>query len=104
MMWSLLGLVLLKVIWNLGLPYAMIRARGKRHGWSIFELVEVIPLLLAAGLACILAEQGILSARNILIVGFAAIGLSYAHLLLVGFVAGWIIYGRKGSRDAGQQP
>ncbi len=83
-------LVSVKVAWNIGLPYAMIRERrrGVRRGWSIFPAIEIVPLLLAIGLAFAVSATGWLSPRTLGIGGLALIAGSYLHLAIVSVCYG----------------
>ena len=89
--WLCLAIVAIKIVWNLGLPYAMIRdykRTGISRGWSAFPLVEGIPLLIAALVAWLIGYDGSLAPSKLLIYGFSAVILSYVHLVVVAFVAG----------------
>ena len=85
----------LKVAWNFALPYAMLRRGPDSGGWSAFPLIEVVPLIIAGIFALGSFHIGGMGPRAILVVGFAAILLSYVHLLVVAFIGGWIISRRR---------
>jgi hypothetical protein len=87
-----------KVIWNVGLAYAMIREdlRGVYRGWSAFPLIEIVPLLVAIGLSFLVSGHKLLSPRMLSVWGFAAILGSYCHLALVALLYG--IYHRRKKR------
>lgn len=74
-----------KIVWNIGLPYAMLREhlRGMRRSWSIFPVIEVVPLLAAIGLSFFVSSDRVLFPSRLAIWGFAAIAASYFHLLIV---------------------
>ena len=93
-LWFLcLLIVFIKVIWNFGVPYAMLVefVRGKQQSWSIFQFVEVLPLLVAIVISFLRRESGMLSPTNLAIWGFGAIFASYVHMFIVPGVCG-ILY------------
>src|SRR5260370_6920055 len=77
-----------KIGWNLGLPYAMIKQGPDSGGWSIFQLIEIVPILLASLLSFMISQTGILAPQKIIIYGIGAVLISYIHMLVVLFVAG----------------
>lgn len=81
-----LSVVVIKVIWNFGLPYAMMRE--KRHGWSIFLLIEAVPLLAATLISFVTQQQGAFAPGGIAVWGLAAIVASYIHLVFVALLHG----------------
>ena len=97
----LLSVTLLKIVWNIGLPYAMLREIEGRN-WSIFPLIELVPFIIALLLAWVVGLGGILSPKVIGSVGAIAIFGSYIHLFLVLFLYGAVVHGVFGKRD-GQQ-
>jgi hypothetical protein len=86
-----------KVVWNIGLPYAMLRehARGVHRGWSIFPLIEIVPLLVAIGLSYLVGGQGPISPRSLALWGFTAIFGSYFHFALVPYLYGICVWLRR---------
>ena len=96
-----LAVVAIKVVWNLGLPYAMIRehAKGVRRAWSVFPAIEVIPLLIAIGLSYLVPGPWFLSPRTLAIYGFAVVVASYLHFSIVAMVYGL----RRKHRERGNQ-
>lgn len=93
-------IVAIKVIWNIGLPYAMIRehSRGVHRAWSGFPLIEILPLLGAAGLALLLRSDHWISPGRLLLFGGLAIIGSYLHLVIVVMIYG-LYRRRKGRPD-----
>ena len=87
-------IVALKCLWTIGLPYVMLRSVAER-GWSIFPLIEVIPLVLAVFTSWAFGLTGCFSPKNIGVAGFVLISLSYVHFLVVLIVAGYIRSRRK---------
>jgi hypothetical protein len=79
----------LKCIWTLGLPYAMLRSVEER-GWSIFPLIELIPLVFAVIISWAIGLTGWFSPKNLGVAGFVLIALSYFHFVVVLMVAGYI--------------
>lgn len=78
----------LKVIWNFGLPYAMMRE--KHRGWSIFPVIESIPLLLAIGVSWLTSQGGVLSPTTLAVWGFGGILASYLHLAFGALIYGFV--------------
>lgn len=88
---------LLKVIWNLLLPYAMLREREKRS-WSVFPLIEFVPLLVATLISWIAGKDGWMSPSVLFIYGGGLILASYLHFCGVSVFAGVFLgYGAKDS-------
>lgn len=89
-----LVVVVSKVIWNVGLPYAMLLAlrRGVRRGWSVFLGVEFLPLLIAIVVSYLVSGHGVFSPRTLAVWGAAAILGSYAHMGIVS--AAYTLYCR----------
>jgi hypothetical protein len=79
-----------KIVWNIGLAYAMIREdlRDVRKSWSAFPLIEFIPLLVAATISLFLPAGGWLSLRCLCIWGLGGVVASYIHLVAVVFLYG----------------
>jgi hypothetical protein len=94
-MWASITLFLLKAVWNVGVPYAMIweavRNPRKRHGWSIFVLLDVVLLVVATVTSVIASQEGIVSPSRILLYGASAILASYLHIAIVLLVGGYIL-------------
>jgi hypothetical protein len=93
-----------KVVWNIGLPYAMLREhlRGTRRSWSIFPAIEVIPLLAAIGLSFIISSDGVLIPSRLAIWGFAAIAVSYCHFAVVSLVYGIFLWWQRRRANRGK--
>lgn len=85
-----------KVVWNIGLPYAMLRERlrGVHRGWSLFPAIEVVPLLVAMGLAFVISSSGVLDHRTIASWGFAMVVGSYCHLAVASLCCGVFMWCR----------
>jgi len=86
----LLLTVFVKVCWNIGLPYAMMREQrqGIRRGWSLFPAIEILPLLIAIGISFLISAEGFLSPRQLAIWGFVSILVSYVHLVIIAVLDG----------------
>ncbi len=92
---SLLVIVVgLKVIWNLFLPYGMIRLK-EGQGVSTFPLIEFIPFVIAVLIAWAAGLTGWFSPKSISVKGFALIALSYVHFIVVLMVVGYARSKRK---------
>ena len=85
--------VVLKIVWNVCLPYAMIRRGPDKGGVSVFPLIEFVPLLIGVALLYFSSIEGILSPARLLIYGICAIVASYVHLFAVLFINGFIMFG-----------
>jgi hypothetical protein len=95
--WLLLAVVALKLIWNLGVPFVLLkRLRANPNGptsrISMSSGVEVVLLLIAAG-ASALSEGPSWVNRPLVVLGwgFASVVLTYLHLVVVGSLGGWLI-------------
>lgn len=91
------GLFLLKIFWNVTVPY-MLAVRsfrtkdGESRGISLLPFVELALLGISAGLS--LTEHGSpwsWSIGTTLLVGGAITVASYAHLIVAGAVAAWVV-------------
>jgi hypothetical protein len=90
-MWSSLVLFVLKVLWNLCVPYAAIhegiRHPENAHSWSLFTFIE-LALLLLATISCALGNQhGAISCARLGAYGLCAIFITYVHMMVVGAIA-----------------
>jgi hypothetical protein len=94
--WICLILVALKIIWNLGLPYAMMKETAR--SWSIFPLIEIVPLVMAFVISLLTQQNDSLTPVQLLIWGFGAIIASYIHLAIVSFLYG-VMKWRNGKRS-----
>ena len=90
LMWICVALFLLKAIWNLGVPYAMIREtrRGERHHWSMFILIDVTFLTVAAISSAASGHRVPLGPLSTIIYGIAIIALAYINLSVTMIVGG----------------
>ncbi len=94
-MWTLLALLVAKTVWNIGVPYAMVRealrSPDKKHGWSVFILLDVVLLALAMIASHLAGESGPLGVWRIAIYGLGAITLSLVHLVIVLLLSGYLL-------------
>ena len=97
-----LVVVAIKVIWNVALPYGMIRMKEDR-AISCFPLIEAIPLLLAMLVSWLTGQRGYFSAGTIGFYGLLAIVLSYVHFCVVSMIHGIGQLKRKGPKSNGPQ-
>jgi hypothetical protein len=95
-------IVAVKVVWNIGLPYAMLLSKEER-GWSAFPLAEIVPLLLAILIAWGTSQSGWFSVRSIACYGFGAIAISYLHFCAVSVIVGIVQTRRKRSESNGTE-
>ena len=93
----LIGLLTLKILWNLTIPYDLAwrtwRARGQKVGGiSLMPYLEVGLLVLAIGAAALYNGPSCFqSPKRVAIWGGSAIVASYVHMVVVGMTAGWIL-------------
>ena len=80
-------IVLLKCIWNFGLPYAMLASK-EEQGWSVFLLIEIVPLVIAMAISWVSGQVGWFAVSTLMKLGFGLIGLSYLHFCIVSIFAG----------------
>ena len=92
----LVGIVVIKVLWNFLLPYGMLRMKERRP-ISFLPLIEVVPLGLAVLIAWTAGLDDLLAARRIGLIGFGLIFGSYIHLCVVLFLGG-VFQGKHNKR------
>src|SRR5262245_27441380 len=90
LIWVCVVVAALKIVWNLCVPYALIRRGPDKGGVSVFPLIELLPLLVAAVLSWISSQQGILAPKQLLALGGILVMSSYLHLFAVLFIAGFV--------------
>lgn len=101
----IIGLLALKILWNLTVPYDLAwkawRARGQKVGGiSLMPYLEVGLLALAIGVAALSNGPGWFeSPKKVAIWGGSAIVISYVHMVVVGMTAGWILTRLKKSES-----
>lgn len=97
LLWLVVGIFLLKVVWNLGLPYELLRRRlqkrrGAEGGISIFPALEIVSLALAVLLSSLSTGESWLSQPgNVFWWGLALIVSSYLHLIVATFLTGYLV-------------
>jgi len=97
LIWLVLGILALKVIWNFGVPYALMRKpidpkTGKRGGISLSLEIELFLLLLALGLSWFSKGDSFVDRPlTVLIYGGGAILLSYLHFFVGGKICSWLV-------------
>ena len=90
-------LFVLKVLWNLTLPYVLAwrRYRGPgraNSGISLIPYLEIVLLIIATCVAALSHGPGWLHRPGrVAIWGGAVILLSYVHLAVAGVAAGWLV-------------
>jgi hypothetical protein len=85
--------VVLKIVWNLCLPYALVRRGPDKGGVSAFPLIEFVPLLIGVVSLYFFPGVGILTPGRLLVYGICAIVISYLHLFAVLFISRFIMFG-----------
>lgn len=97
LIWLVLGILALKVIWNFGVPYALIRKpidpkTGKRGGISLSLEVELFLLIIAVGLSWFSKGDSLVDRPlAVLIFGGGAILVSYLHFFVGGMICNWLV-------------
>ena len=96
LVWIVLGILALKVIWNFGVPYALLQKpidpkTGKRSGISLSLEVEIFLLILAVGLSWLSKGDSLIN-HPLAVLGFGggAILVSYLHFFIGGMIANWL--------------
>jgi hypothetical protein len=97
LMFIFVALFCLKIVWNLGTPYVLACRRLKADasstaGISMATVVEIVLLLLAVTTAALAnGTTWFHSPKHLAIWGTIAIVASYAHLVIGGVLAGWVV-------------
>jgi hypothetical protein len=94
-LWISIVLFLLKTLWNLCVPYAIIREAlqrpRERHGWSMFVLFDIALLVLAVAASALGGQLAVLSPWQIGLYGLGTIIASYVHLAIVLLLLGSLL-------------
>ena len=108
LIWVLMGLFALKIVWNLGVPYALLQKRRALNGStsagiSLMPGVEVLLLLAVASAAWISSGNSWFNRPiPILSFGVAMMFASYIHMILAGMICGWFASTKEGSGSGDQ--
>jgi Kef-type K+ transport system membrane component KefB len=95
-LWLIVGLFCVKIVWNLGVPYVLLRRpiddkTGRSRGVSMATAIEFFFLIVAIGVsACTTGDGWLHQPLKVASYGMAAIIASYLHLVIVGIVGGWL--------------
>jgi hypothetical protein len=95
-LYGLAGLICLKILWNLCVPYALALGpvdanTGTSRRISLMPIVEVaLLLLMLAATRLASASSAMHDSTNVAVVGVIMIVGSYVHLVLAPVVVGWI--------------
>lgn len=100
----IIGLFLLKIMWNLLVPYELTRRRFREDGEPgipLFTVLELLLLTVAVLTSALTGQQDSFHPWRILVYGLTAILFSYVHLVIVCVLGGWIasFYRRPDKRD-----
>ncbi|NBR59450.1 MAG: hypothetical protein EBT89_09885 [Opitutaceae bacterium] len=110
LIWCVLGVLALKVIWNFGVPYALMSKpidpkTGKRGGISLSLSTELFLLILAVGLSWFSNGDSLINRPlAVLIYGGGAILLSYLHFFIGGMICNWFVARRDVSSRSDAPP
>jgi hypothetical protein len=95
-MWTGIALFLLKTLCNFLVPYAIIWEAvvrpEKKHGWSIFILLDVGLLVLTVITSAVAGQRGMLSPSRIALYGLGAIVVTYVNMISVLLVGGCTLW------------
>lgn len=96
-LWIVVGIFCLKIIWNLGVPYELLRRRfyksPKKQGGGISMMIFVEIFLLVVAIVLSAIAQGdswMHSPKKVALWGGIALVGSYVHLLVAGMFCGWL--------------
>jgi hypothetical protein len=104
--WIVFGISLLKVIWNFGVPYALLwkpidTKTGKRGGISLFLEIEIFFLILAIGLSWFSrGDSWINNPLTVLGFGGGGILVSYLHFFVGGMITNWVVTRKQRSHPS----
>jgi hypothetical protein len=97
LLWALAAIFCLKIVWNLGVPYELLRRRlkadtGAVQGISLAPALETAVLILIVVLSAVsTGDSWIETTSNVVTWGLILVAGSYLHLLLASFLVGWIL-------------
>ncbi len=103
--WIAVVLFIAKTVWNFGVPYAMIHEAlwrpERKHGWSIFILLDVGLLVIALAASTLAGDYVHLGAWYTGLLGLSAIIATYVHIISVLLLAVMLgLIPKNGSKDA----
>lgn len=110
LIWLVLGILALKVIWNFGVPYALIwkpidPKTGKRGGISLSLEIEFFLLILAVGLSWFSKGDSLVNRPlTVLFYGGGAILVSYLHFFVGGMICSWLVNRKRRSPPSDPPP
>jgi len=88
----------LKVVYNLAVPYELLRRQDEKAGISVMVYLEFILLILAVIVSCFVkTTSGIITPGKVALAGIVVILGSYVHFVLVMMTGGWLICRKKKS-------
>jgi hypothetical protein len=82
----------LKILWNFSVPYVLVNAPAGR-GISLLPVVELV--LLGIGVTVAAFEPWHYGTRRVVLWGLGLTVGSYLHMLIAGFLVGWLTRGRR---------
>src|SRR5262245_52017642 len=85
----LIGLAL-KVLWNVLVPYHLLRLGDQSRGVDVLAFAIEWILLAASLIIRCAGGKSFVPVRTVIMIGPAAIVASYAHFVVVAFVGGWL--------------
>jgi Kef-type K+ transport system membrane component KefB len=97
LLWIVVGIFCLKIVWNFGVPYELLRRQFKKDpkmrggGISMVTFVEVFLLILAIALSSIAqGDSWMHRPKNVALWGVLVLVASYVHFVLAGMLCGWL--------------
>lgn len=90
------SLLLLKCIWNFGLPFVLARRRlkagkGARSGISLMISVELLLLFCLVGISIFdSGSRGLFTLKHVFFWGGGLIVMTYLNLFVMSLILGWI--------------
>jgi Kef-type K+ transport system membrane component KefB len=106
LLWLVLGVLALKLIWNLGVPFVLLKRlrenpESQISGISMATVVEIALLLVAIGLSAMVTGESWVN-RPLAVAGWGvtAIVFTYIHLGIIGAIGGWFIMRNRPSTSS----
>ncbi len=95
-LYIILGLLGMKLLYNLTVPYQLLRKQDETAGISVMVVVEWLLLIVALILSFIInPEAAQLKLWTLAGIGVSAILATYVHFALIMVLGGWFVVRKK---------